>query len=311
MMAQLRVLALVLGGLIVFTACAPSSAAPTSSGASAPASHQVGTFRIAAVPSADSQQQVQGFGPFRDYLASKLDVDVEQFVASDYTSVIEAMRAKRIDAAWFGPFSYILAAQEANAQAVVAYIGANDLTTYRTWFIVPASSPIQTLDDLKARAGEITFAFVDPASTSGNLYPRKKLQEMGLNPDTDFAEAIFAGGHDASLLAVANGRVGAGVVCDNCAEGFLAQGIASRDAFRIIGESDPIPNDPWAVRRDLEPAFVEQFRQAMIEVSSNPAAIKALAAYSTLKGYQAIDDARYDTVRDTARLLNLDLAKMK
>ena len=81
---------------------------------------------------------------------------------------------------------------------------------YRSMIAVPKNSPIHSMQDLKAHAKDIVFSFSDPASTSGNLYPRVGLLSMGINPEKDFKKVVFSGTHPATVLTVAAGKVDAG-----------------------------------------------------------------------------------------------------
>ena len=132
------------------------------------------------------------YQPVVDYLEERLDMTIEIQVTNDYTAAIEAMRNKHIDMAWFGPFSYILAVEQAGAEAIVnGFRRDTKKATYKSIIITRADSGIKTWEDLKDRS----FAFVDPASTSGYLVPRKMLIDNGIYPDNDFSTICYAGSH--------------------------------------------------------------------------------------------------------------------
>ena len=153
------------------------------------------------MPGEDAETRLKRYEPMVDYLKSCLGMEVKGWIGTDYTATVEAMRARKVDAAYFGPFSYVLAAQVADARVFVVPGSADGITTtYNSLIVTHASSGITTLDELKGR----DFAFVDPASTSGHLIPRALLVKAGIEPERDM-KTIFAGGHDASLLAI-NGK---------------------------------------------------------------------------------------------------------
>src|SRR5262245_6344919 len=104
----------VLSGLAALTssaalaACAPSAptaapkaaAPPTSAPAAAPPTAAAQTkLSLALVPSENAQEQARQWGDYFKWLEKRLDVKIENFIATDYTAVIEAMRAKHIEAA--------------------------------------------------------------------------------------------------------------------------------------------------------------------------------------------------------------------
>ena len=128
-----------------------------------------------------------------------LGMKVQGFVASDYNGVIEALRANHVEVAYLGPFSYVLgttvAPIEAFATAETAKAGH---TFYHSQIIALKENSFNTLDDLKGK----TFAFVDPSSTSGHLFPKAGLIQAGFDPDKHFGRVLFTGSHDSNALAV-------------------------------------------------------------------------------------------------------------
>lgn len=127
-------------------------------------------LRWGLIPADDAAEMLRQYQVVVDYLEDELDIEIEIQVTNDYTAAIEAMRNKHIDMAWFGPFSYVLAVEQAGAEAIVnGYRRDTKKATYKSIIITRAGSGIKTLDDLKNRS----FAFVDPASTSGYLIPSK------------------------------------------------------------------------------------------------------------------------------------------
>ena len=237
----------------------------------------IGTLKIGLIPTEDQIEMLQKFGPVQEYLETELGMKIETFTATDYTSVIEAMRADKIDVAFFGPFSYVLAAEQAEAEAIVTGgTETGDVATYHSCIVTHPDSGITCIDDLLANASEITFSFVDPASTSGNLIPRGYLLSMGVDPDTDFKTCMFAGGHDASGLAVKSGNVDAGAMYDIRYNRLTESGAATPEDLIVIWTSDPIPKSPIAVRGDLDPRLKKRIQQAFVDMpEKDPEAMKA------------------------------------
>ena len=198
-------------------------------------------LKMGLIPADDADEMLRNYEPIKKYLSEKLGMEVEIQVTSDYTAAIEAMRAKHIDMAWFGPFSYILAAEQAGAEAIVnGFRRDTKKATYKSIIITRADSGIKALDDLKGR----TFAFVDPASTSGYLIPRKMLIENGIDPDNDFSTMYYAGSHNSVELAVKNGKVDAGADSDTSYNRMLKEGQIDADVNIIIYESPQFPGPP-------------------------------------------------------------------
>lgn len=261
------------------------------------------TLRVGVIPNEDNENVETKMEPLKEYLSEKLGMEVKIYVASDYTAVVEAMRSKKVDVAHYGGFSYVLAAEEANAEAIVSKVIADTgLSTYKSYIITHKDSGITTLSDLKGKA----FSFVDPASTSGNLVPRNELLKNGIDPDTDFASTIYAGGHDASGLAVQNKKVDAGAISESKYNMMTAKNLLP-DVV-ILHESNPIPSAPVAVRKDLDSGLKQKIKQAYLDMDAeSPESLEAL----DLDKYGEITDADYDEIREIAKILNLDLTKME
>ena len=231
-------------------------------------------------------------------------MNVEVFVPANYTAVIEAMRAKKIDVAVFGPFSYVQAAERANAEAIVTGgIDTGEVATYHSRIITHKDSGLKNIDDLKEHANEVTFAFVDLASTSGNLIPRGYLLSIGIDPDKDFKECMFAGGHHTVVLSVKSKKVDVGAVCDKGHNRQIDSGAITPEEIIVIWESDPIPKYPVAVRGDLDPALKKRIQQAFVDMPEKDQ--EAMKTWGKRYGerYIAIDDSTYDYIRNIAKAL--------
>ena len=138
------------------------------------------------------------------YLTTQLHMPVQVVMVEGYGPTIEAMRVNKVDIATFGSLSYLIAAQKANAEAIVSTGNADgSLGGYLSVIAVPKDSPYHSLHDLKAHAKDITFSFADPASTSGNLYPRVGLLRAGIDPEKDFKKVLFTS-HLASQIGRAH-----------------------------------------------------------------------------------------------------------
>ncbi|MEW5890267.1 MAG: phosphate/phosphite/phosphonate ABC transporter substrate-binding protein, partial [Pseudomonadota bacterium] len=157
------------------------------------------------IPAENNEEMIQKFEPMRAHLEKKLGQKVKVFTATDYAGVIEAMKKKRVDIAWFGPLSYYLAEQEAGAEAFAVGIREGGSShTYKSIFVAPCDSGIKSIKDLKGKS----VAFVDPASTSGGLMPTYMVKkETGMMPEQFFGKFTYSGSHDAAELAVKNKTV--------------------------------------------------------------------------------------------------------
>lgn len=260
-------------------------------------------LRVGLIPSEDSQAMIESSKQVLDTLQTQLGMPVEPFVATDYNGIIEALRSGKLDVAYLGPFSYVLATTVADVEAFsVAVTKKSGQSTYKSLIIARKESGIHDLASLKGH----TFAFVDPSSASGHLFPKAGLEQAGFDPDTLFSRVIFSGSHDASILAVANGKVDAAAVADRILAAEVAKGLVKQDDFQVVWTSPPIPESPMVWRKALDPALKQKIAAALASIKDVP-----WGDQGQLNGFQPTNDAAYNVVRDTAKVLNLDLRSMK
>jgi phosphonate transport system substrate-binding protein len=260
-------------------------------------------LRIGLIPSEDSQAMIESSKQVLSTLESKLGMPVEPFVATDYNGIIEALRAGKLDVAYLGPFSYVLATSVADVEAfAVAVTKKTGQSAYKSLILARKDSGIHQLSDLKGH----TFAFVDPSSASGHLFPKAGLEQAGFDPGTLFSRVIFSGSHDASILAVANRKVDAAAVADRILANAVARGLVKQDDFDVVWSSRPIPESPMVWRKNLDPALKQNVATALASIKDVP-----WGDQGQLDGFQPTTDAAYDVVRDTAKVLDLDLRGLK
>ena len=291
----------------------------------------------------DAEQVLEDNQPFADYMVERLGVEVEMFTGTSYTAVIEAMRAERVDAMLVGPFAYVLAVEEAGAEALGATISTRaepavyDSTLpahYYSVIFTKKGSGIEALEDLRGQ----DFNFVDPASTSGHLAPKTLLFQMGINPDEEM-QTVFAGSHPTAVISVWNDKAPAGATHEGNLYRLRDEGQIefcgfednqtgrerSEEELRALYEScpeghivmlamtDPIPNTPFAIRSNMPESFKAAVRDALLDIKDNPEMIESMARWyvdpSEELGLESLDQY-YNSLRDIAKLLDLDLQEL-
>lgn len=276
-------------------------------GSAASSGGENGELVFAAVPSEEAQSLEQSYEPVIALIESETGRSVRFQSVTNYAAVIEGMRAGQIQLAAYGPFSYVLARQQG---VQTTPVGASvdepgGEPGYVSYGIVPAGSPIRSLADFRGRR----VCFVDPNSTSGYLYPTAGLLEAGVDPRTGITP-VFAGGHDASALAVASGQCEAGFAFDAMVDQTLVEsGQLPAGALRTVWRSPTIPGSPIAMSDDL-PGDV---RDTITRIFRDQVNVDHLRATGFCQGecqigdddawgYRPVDDAFYDGVRDVCRL---------
>ena len=258
------------------------------------------TLRVALLPDENASTIIQNAQPLKAHLEKSLNRNIELIVTTDYSSMIEAMRFGRIEVAYFGPLSYVLAKSKSDIEAFAVGV-SNGSPTYTSVVITQADSPIRKITDLKDKI----VAYGDRASTSSHLVPRAMIEDGGLVAERDY-KTVYVGAHDAVARAVETGKASAGALSRPIYETLLKSGRINPDKVRILAETKPIPNYPMAMQSKLAPALKEQIRAAFVDLK-DPAILKTFRA----QGFAATNDAAYDVLRTTAKVLNLDLAKLQ
>lgn len=260
-------------------------------------------LQIGFVPSENSTQMAQKVAPLLTDLSKVLGMKVVSFVATDYPGVVEAMRNKKVDAAFLAPLPFVMAEQRAQARLLLKAVRHG-----RHWFysaiIVRRDSGIRQLRQLKGRR----FAFGDPFSMAGTIFPQALLRDNGIEPKRDLTQ-LPPGGHDMTVLAVYNRHADAGAVFANDPEGkegawsFFLKTPEEREQIMPIAISKPIPNDTFCTRADLDEELSVRVKQALIQISKTQAGKRNLYSIYHIDGFTDADSTDYDSVRQAVKLL--------
>src|SRR6266852_1478981 len=240
------------------------------------------------------------FDPLAAYLSDAIGQKVVLYVAKDYGDLRTQMEAGTVDIGSFSPFAYVDAMRGGKIRIIAQSI-IDGTATYRGIIVARKDGGLKTVADLKGKR----FAFVDPKSASGYVYPRAMLIEKGINPETFFKETIFAGSHDKVIAAVLDGRVDAGAIYDG-ALGVAQRSGVSVDGLLTLASSDPIPHDAIAVRVGLDKALAKTIQLALINLDKSEAGRRVIAnSKKKLTGHVIAQDSLFDVVRRTAKTAGL------
>lgn len=258
-------------------------------------------LRVALLPDENAATLIQNAQPLKDYLARTLKKEIEIIVTTDYSSMIEAMRFGRIEVAYFGPFSYVLAKSKAPEIEPFAVGVERGSPTYHSVLIAQAGGPVSEIADIRGKP----FGFGDQASTSSHLAPRALLLKRGLNGATDY-KPVHLGTHDAVARAVQNGQVPAGALSKPILDTLIQRKTVDETKLKVLALSDPIPNYPIVMQGNLAPTLKDAIRKAFLEAKD----AEVLKSFR-VQGFAATDDKAYDVLRETARILELDLSSLR
>jgi len=259
-------------------------------------------LRMMFVPSGDAQMILKGGEEIVQLLQKTTGLHFKTSVATSYAAVIEAMGAGKVDVGWLATFSYVLAHDKYGVELllVVQRFGS---PFYRGQIMVLADSGIADLAGLKGKR----FAFVDPASTSGHLYPKTLLLSKGVDPEHFFKKSVFAGSHNAVVLSIYKGEVDGGAAYDGSRSTVAKIFPDVFDKVKVIAYTKEIPNDTVSVRKKLPEDLKLIIRDGLKQISRSPEGSKVLKKLYGISGFTDLDGL-FDPVREAGRLLNLNLS---
>ncbi|MEJ2639853.1 MAG: phosphate/phosphite/phosphonate ABC transporter substrate-binding protein [Desulfosarcinaceae bacterium] len=249
-------------------------------------------LHIGIIPHRSHMGNETAYSPLIDALETVTGYRIDWAAGATYDAVVDLIGSGLVDIAYLGPFSYVDARDRFQVQLLARTVSEGGKAYYRSMIVTRRDSDIQQMADLKGKA----FAFTDPKSTSGYLFPLMGLQQNGLSRG-DLGEVRFLKRHANSLLAVVYGHVPAGAISSTAFD----KVDVDRGSLRVLWRSKPIYRGPWVARRDLPKDIVRTLRAALLAISQSPQADTIFAHLGT-KGFVVGEDRDYDTIRQVRRL---------
>lgn len=245
--------------------------------------------------------------PFAEYLSKKLDREVEVTLATDYSTIVEAMASGQVDLGIMPPAAYVQAKDMDAAEAILtSQLGAYDPetglplegeknNTFKGEILVRADSDMTELTDLKGKK----IATLSPNSASGYIYPVAELKDAGVDPTTD-ATLTTVNDIPSEITAVLNGQMDAAFVFQG-ARNVFASSFPDNDLFEdlkvlYLTEGD-IPNDAIAVQPTMDAELKEQIKEVFLNMADDEEGAEAMSLWGH-QGYEEAADSAYDTIRD-------------
>ena len=286
---------LLLGFLVV--GCAPRSDMPYVQLSNlhplpAAAAAEVTPLRVAVAAVISPKGTAESYQPLLDYLSRKLDRPVELVQRRTYAEVNDLIERGEVDMAFVCTSAYVIGQRDFGMQLLAAPQVKGE-TVYYSWLIVPVNSPARDMADLRGK----TFAFTDPWSTSGRMYPTSLVKALGETPETFFGRIFFTYSHDDAIRAVANG-VADGAAVDSLVYQFaVAREPWLGERTKVIHRSPPFGIPPVVTSPHLRPQVYANLQTILLEMADDPDGRRALQALD-LDRFVLVDDAAYDSVRE-------------
>lgn len=262
------------------------------------------------VVSVDNEASIERTEKTAIYLSKELGVKIKIVKGTDYASIIEAMKTGKVDFAGTGAFSYAIAAAKAGAESLVAtaYAKTGELNYAGSKIFTSAQSGITSIEEVIANPKNYTFAFADPASTSGYLYPLAFLRSQGVEPSEDMKQTLFAGGHTAGIFSCLSQKVDLACTYATALERLEQRNRIESNSYRVLWETNSIPPSNIYVRSSLPKKYKERLKKAFIELKDKDTVLMNLIKETYRKDiiYVPASDTLYNDMR---KLVNKEMGK--
>ncbi len=261
--------------------------------------HAQQVLRITAIPDESPTELARKAGPLVKYLEAKLGMKVEYTPVTDYAASVEALANKQVDLAWFGGFTFVQANVRSGGKAVPLVQREED-EKFRSVFITSDPS-IKTLVDLKGK----NLSFGSQSSTSGHLMPRSYLLEAKIDPDKDLKRVAYSGAHDATITAVAAGKVEAGALNISVWEKFVADKKVDTNQVRVFYTTPTYFDYNWTVHADMPAALKDKITKAFLELNKNTPEGKEILELQRATRFVPTKASNYQGIETAARSAGL------
>ncbi|MGM0228828.1 phosphonate transport system substrate-binding protein [Enterococcus sp. AZ091] len=245
--------------------------------------------------------------PFAEYLSKKLDRQVDVTLATDYSTIVEAMASGQVDIGIMPPAAYVQAKDMDAAEAILtSQLGDYDqetglplegqlTNTFKGEILVRADSGLNELTDLKGKK----IATLSPNSASGYIYPVAEMKDAGVDPTTE-ATLTTVNDIPSEITAVLNGQMDAAFVFEG-ARNVFASSFADNDLFKdlkvlYLTEGD-IPNDAIAVQPKMDDALKKEIKDVFLNMKDDEEGAEAMSLWGH-QGYEEAAASAYDTIRE-------------
>ena len=263
-------------------------------GAREPPVRRLVPLRVAVAPVISPRENVGLYRPLLEHISAKLGRPVDLVQRRTYAEVNDLVRYGHADAAFVCDYAFVEGERYFGMEALVVPI-VRGQPTYRSYIIVPAESTAQDLADLKGTS----FAYTDPLSSAGWLFPTHWLNEMGVDPELFFGRTVFTYSHDNTVKAVAQCLVDGGAVDSLVYDFMVTKDPAYGERTQVIQRSTPLTNPPVVVHPDIDPALRDKLQAVFLSLHRDQEG-RAVLAPLMIEQFIVPDTRSYDPVRQTA-----------
>jgi len=281
------------GSAVLFLFLSPASSldAPL-----APAAQQE-PVRIGVASMITPVDTVKYYQEIIDYIGGRVGVPVQMVHRRTYDEMDRLLERGEVKIAFICSAPYIKDREKFGVELLVAP-SVNGSPKYHSYVIVHTDSPIKAFPELKGKA----FAFTDPKSNSGKIYPTYLLKTMGYTPERFFGRFQYSYSHNKSVEMVAKKIVDGAAVESIVYEYMRKTGSPYARQTKIIKRSPPFGIPPVVVTRDIDPLLKSKVKDAFLTMRET-AKGKAILEAMMIDGFVEVPDKSYDGIREMDRAI--------
>lgn len=257
------------------------------------------TLRVSAIPDEAPTELQRKFKPLGEYLEAQLGMKVEFVPVTDYAASVEGLVNRQLDMVWFGGFTFVQAKIRSKNQ-VIPLVQREEDEQFKSVFIT-SQATIQQLSDLKGK----TLSFGSESSTSGHLMPRHFMLAAKLDPESDLKRLAYSGAHDATVAAVAGGKVDAGALNKSVWEKLVAQNKVDTKQVRVFYTTPGFYDYNWTVRSDMPETLRQKIRDAFLNLNGSRAQDKVILDLQRTQRFIPTKAENYKDIEAAARQAGL------
>ncbi len=245
---------------------------------------------IAAVISPEGT--VESYEPLIRYLENELGRPVELVQRRTYAEINDLIKTGDVDLAFVCTSAYIAGRRDFNMQLLVAPIVGGE-TYYHSQLIVPIDSDAGSISDLRGKV----FAFTDPMSFSGRMFPTYLLHQIGENPSSFFQSTFFTYSHDDAIRAVAQGLADGAAVDSLVLDFALIKDPSLADLIKIIYTSPHFGIPPVVVSPSIRPQQFAELEDVFLNMHKYNPGLEALLSLN-IDEFTIVSDNLYDAIEE-------------
>ncbi len=228
---------------------------------------------IGLMPEENIFTQMDRHRPLAAYLTKKLGTKVRFTILSRYGDVLDRFMSRKMDGAFFGVFTSVLAMEQLDAEPIVHPVNLDGSSTAQSYIFVRKDSNIVSVEDMKGKK----IAFVDKATVTGYLYALAFLKERGVQDlKTYFRDVSFTGSHGSTIYAVLDGRADIGTAKSKIFHQLVKKDHSINEELTILAKSREFPDTTLFLRKDLPSAKRLQIRDILLNMDKDAEGVEVL-----------------------------------